>query len=56
MHIWIVEMKFEDSKTWEPTVGCTLTREDGRKKRKHWEERCPCDKFKLTKYVPADKN
>ena len=49
-HVWVVEMKFKGISEWEPTVGCALTREDGRELRVEWKKRNPDDQFRLTKY------
>ena len=53
MHIWIVEMW--TGKKWEPTIGCRLTREDGRMELHRWKQKCPNDKFRLQKYIRPTK-
>lgn len=50
-HVWIVEM-MHDNKTWHPTVGCRLSKADGRTELAAWKQRNPCDRFRLTRYAP----
>lgn len=53
-HVWIVEM-MQDNKTWHPTVGCRLNKDDGRNELEGWKQRNPCDKFRLARYAPNEK-
>lgn len=50
--IWVVEAKWSESHydSWGATVGVGLTREDGRKALKEWQQRNPSDFFRLMKY------
>ncbi len=54
MKVWIVEMLndayIESVPKWQPTVGCSLTKNDGLKELKKWKKR-NCGKFRLVKYV-----
>jgi hypothetical protein len=53
-HVWVIEMLCEG--WWEPTVGCALTRRAAYiRKRYHWEEYNPFDKFRVKKYIRRDK-
>jgi hypothetical protein len=51
--VWIVEMLNDITDRWEPTVGCALTRDDGRVKVDEWKSRNPSDSFRLRPYRPA---
>lgn len=53
-HVWVVEMRL-DNGTWRPTVGCRLSKADGRMEMADWKQRNPCDRFRLTRYAPNDK-
>lgn len=53
MHVWIVEMW--TGKRWDATVGCRLTTEDGKIELCIWKQKCLDDKFRLRKYIRADK-
>ena len=54
-HVWIVEMWIDTpgNERWDPTVGCALNRDDGRRDLEIWREHNPDDKFRLVKYVRA---
>lgn len=47
--LWVVEM--HTGRRWEPTVGVSLTREDGRRELMAWRSDNPTDKFRLTRYA-----
>ena len=53
--VWIVEMWFKPTKRyrlgWQPTVGCGLSREDGRRKLAEWKKTNLNDKFRLRRYA-----
>lgn len=51
--LWVVEMKMDSGK-YEPTVGCGLTREDGRRELRAWKENCARE-MRLVPYGPAQK-
>jgi len=48
-YVWIVEMETKPNH-WEPTDGCSLTREDGRNELAEWRDHNPSDCFRLRKY------
>jgi hypothetical protein len=50
--LWVVEIMFSDSKGdgWQPTVGVSLSRSDGRACLGDWKQRNPDDFFRLKKY------
>lgn len=52
--IWIVEMWIELRSRWEPTIGASLTRADGRYELSDWKSKLPDDRFRLKKYVIAE--
>lgn len=52
--LWVVELLIEDTGAWEPSVGVSLTRADGREELKDWRQRNPSDKFRLRRYVPDE--
>lgn len=51
--VWLVEMLNDahDTPRWEPTVGTSLNRVDGRVELRRWRENNPSDDFRLEKYV-----
>jgi len=49
--VWIVEMWNPEKRRWEPTVGCGLSRAEGRLQLKKWKENNPYDKFRLKRYA-----
>lgn len=48
-HVWIVEMFIYGK--WLPTVGATITREQGLELLEGWRLDSPSEKFRLTKYI-----
>lgn len=52
-HVYIVEMFWAGR--WQPTVGCGIDREQGRRAVKHWRTTNPNDKFRLSKYQKVGK-
>ncbi len=50
-HVWIVESQMEHERRFTPTVGCKLTRAEGREELREWQKRNPDDRFRLTKYI-----
>ena len=48
--IYVVELMYPEDKTWHPTVGVGIDREDGLRELKDWQERNPSDKFRLSQY------
>jgi hypothetical protein len=52
-HVWVIEMRIDD--IWYPTIGCQLTRAEGKTERSNWARQDPEDKFRLTKYVVEGK-
>lgn len=55
MGIWIVEMWNDATGVarWEPTVGVSITRQDGRLILKKWQANNPTDRFRLQRYERA---
>lgn len=50
--IWVVEMLIgsKGGHVWEPTVGCGITRSQGREELVQWREDNPADRFRLREY------
>ena len=53
--IWVVEMFNDESRRWEPTVGCALTKQDGRPVVREWRTRNAGCRFRLVKYIKGKK-
>ena len=49
--VWIVEMFSEIMRRFEPTVGCRLTREEGRIELEIWRGKNPSERFRLSPYL-----
>lgn len=44
-YVWVVEIKFERSDVYAPTVGCGITRKDALAEARRWERKnagCKC--------------
>lgn len=52
-HVWIVEMLNPLNNTWEPTIGCGLTKDDARQELNKWATNNPDDRFRPVRYVRA---
>jgi len=54
-HIWMVEMRVDGR--WELCAGGgSLSRDEGRTEVRHWREANPDDRFRLRRYVPAERH
>jgi hypothetical protein len=51
--IYVVEVKFADSKVWEPTVNVTLSLGNGKRKLDRCFPDAPGAKYRLCTYTPA---
>jgi hypothetical protein len=47
-YLWVVEMRIDGR--WEPTVGVSLAREQGRVELRQWREDNIFDEFRLERY------
>ena len=50
-HVWIVEMWNPRRDKWEPTVGCTIQKDEAAALRRDWLRRNPNDKFRVQRYA-----
>lgn len=49
--LWVVEALWTDApRRWHTTVGCRLTRSEGRHALRYWRQRNPHDTFRLRRY------
>lgn len=53
--LWVVEVNFKDGKGWQPTVGVSLSRQEGRIELERWRLDGRDPMHRLRKYQRAPK-